>query len=191
MSEYCPVTGSKLDSNGQHMDQWKTSWLDGDRTIRPKLYRVWSKMKERCLNPNHKSYKYYGGRGISICSEWLEFPPFRQWMLAQEYDGTLELDRIDNDQGYFPDNCQLATHTDQVQNRRLPNRHKTGKRYGRRGFTAEDIYKIRESRLTNTALANIYDVHDATIGKIKKRTSWKHLPERPSVPDRLAENDDG
>ena len=44
-----------------------------------RLYRIWQAMKSRCLNPNTANYKYYGGRGINVCDEWMEFAPFAEW----------------------------------------------------------------------------------------------------------------
>lgn len=85
------------------------------------LYRKWIDMKSRCLNPNHENYKHYGARGITICDEWLGehgFENFREWALLNGYKEELSIDRIENDKGYFPENCRWATKRIQNINRR-------------------------------------------------------------------------
>ena len=89
-----------------------------------RLYGVWAGIKERCNNPNSKFYPLYGGRGITICNEWNnDYAMFRKWALETGYDdaaphGKCTLDRINNDLGYFPENCRWATSMTQCNNRR-------------------------------------------------------------------------
>lgn len=83
-----------------------------------KLYRVWKGMKERCGDPKHKSWDYYGGRGITVCSEWLDFKVFAAWAIENGYSEGVKLDRKENYGSYSPDNCRFTTHEENCSNRR-------------------------------------------------------------------------
>lgn len=78
-----------------------------------RLHCVWANMKNRCFNPNYSEYKDYGGRGITVCDEWLEYDGFRKWAFENGYDenakrGKCTLDRIDIDGNYCPENCRFV-----------------------------------------------------------------------------------
>ena len=81
------------------------------------LYKTWIGMKERCTKKYHKYYDKYGGRGITVCDEWMNsFPAFLRDM-GEKPDPNHSLDRIDNSRGYSPDNCRWADRLTQQQNR--------------------------------------------------------------------------
>ena len=90
----------------------------GSRTNRPRIYSIWCAMKNRCYRPVHKEFSRYGGRGITVCEEWKEdFLSFKRWADASGYSDDLEIDRIDNDKGYSPQNCQWVTRKENSNNR--------------------------------------------------------------------------
>ena len=79
-------------------------------------YRTWGGMVQRCTNPKTPEWKYYGGRGVTVCERWLKFENFLADM-GERPEG-LTLDRRKNDGGYSKDNCRWSTHSEQMQNTR-------------------------------------------------------------------------
>lgn len=109
------------------------------------LYCTWDSMKQRCTNPNNASYGDYGGRGITVCDEWVSFEGFLKDMQESWREG-LEIDRTDNNGNYCKENCRWVTHKENMKNRRVV------KLYD--GFTLEELcknhrmnYKTVESRV--------------------------------------------
>lgn len=74
------------------------------------LYSIWSNMKTRVFNPKTHNYSNYGGKGITICREWVnDFKCFYEWCMSNGYKPGLTLDRKDSCVGYNPDNCRWTS----------------------------------------------------------------------------------
>lgn len=72
-----------------------------------RIENIYNKIKQRCYEENNKDYKWYGGKGIKICDEWLNDPKlFEEWSLQNGYTDELTIDRINEDKNYSPDNCR-------------------------------------------------------------------------------------
>lgn len=84
-----------------------------------RIHDEWRSMKRRCYNKRQADYHSYGGRGITICDEWLnDFQAFYDWAMANGYADNLTIDRKDVNKGYSPDNCRWVTQKVQQNNRR-------------------------------------------------------------------------
>lgn len=84
-----------------------------------KLYGVWCTMRNRCYNKNTKSYVDYGAKGVRVCDEWnTRYEFFRDWSLANGYKEGLEIDRIDYEGDYTPENCRWVTRKVNANNKR-------------------------------------------------------------------------
>jgi len=130
-----------------------------------KLYSVWNMMNQRCFNYKNKRYKDYGDRGITVCDEWLDFTPFRDWSLNNGYAEGLQINRINNDGNYEPNNCNWVTN---VENRR--NREDVK-------LTMKIVNEIRglykTGNYTQKELAKKYDVSRREINFIINNKHWK------------------
>lgn len=82
-----------------------------------RLYRIWTSLVYRCTKPNNKQYKNYGGRGIAVCEEWLDFNRFCEDVSEGSKSG-LHLDRINNDKGYSKENCRWTSPKTNHRNKR-------------------------------------------------------------------------
>lgn len=128
------------------------------------LYPVWANIKYRCLNENSSAYKNYGGRGITICDDWKnDFKAFYDWGVAHGYQKGLQIDRIDNDGNYEPNNCRFVDCATNIRNQRGTK------------LTIDQSKDIRyalSQGLTCSSLAKLYRIGEERIRLIKLNRAW-------------------
>jgi len=118
-----------------------------------RLFNIWSGMISRCTNPKSDSWKHYGGRGITVCQEWLkDYASFKRWAESSGYAPDLTIDRIDVDLGYSPENCRWATKHEQAANKRNNLRTSDGRLAipvaVQSGVSAAQFFRRRRSGMT-------------------------------------------
>lgn len=94
------------------------NWVHGACARNERLYSVWSTMMHRCYDEKRLKYPSYGGRGISVCEEWHNPNSFIDWAECNGYKNGLQLDRVDNNAGYSPDNCRFVSPKENSRNKR-------------------------------------------------------------------------
>ncbi len=132
-----------------------------------RLYRIYVGMKQRCYKVSEPCYKYYGGRGIKICNEWLQdFMSFYNWAIANGYKENLTIDRIDVNGNYEPNNCRWATRKEQMNNMRT-NRLLTYKGITKNISEWAKEYKIPYDVLQNRITKHGWSIERALTQPVK------------------------
>ena len=127
-----------------------------------KTYNIWFQMLDRCTNQENKSFKGYGGRGITACERWHDFESFYADM-GDKPEG-MSLERTDNDGPYSPENVRWATRAEQQRNTR------------RTKLSIDDARAIRAKRASGMLMKDIaaeYGVADAYISQIVNHKIWR------------------
>ena len=141
-------------------------------------------MMERCTNPNCVGYKRYGARGITVCQEWIDSPQaFVDWALANGFSPELQIDRIDNDKGYSPDNCRWVTARENIRNR--SNSVITPKIAGQAKF----LYQVEE--ITIKDIADYFGINKSTMANVltPNETKWADIePIAIDIPEVIMKN---
>lgn len=135
-----------------------------------KLYKVYTSMKHRCYSSKHTHYKDYGGRGITICDEWLnDFLKFEEWAYKNGYCDGLTIDRIDVNSSYSPSNCRFISMCEQSQNRRsnILNKELVSKIRYYRDIEHKKICEICE-------ILNLKE-HYATVQSVYNNKTWTNV----------------
>lgn len=123
-------------------------------------------MKRRC-NGKCTNHQYYGDKGISYCIEWEDFDVFAEWAIKNGYQSGLEIDRIDGDKDYTPDNCRWVTHKMNSRNRKARCNNNTG------------IAGVQIRQLRNGGIS--YRVTITTDNGIKRLGTYKTIEEAAAV----------
>lgn len=158
------VSGSNL-RNGHTKSCLKCGYESTKKAItkhgqsHTKLFYVWHSMKNRCENPKHKSYEDYGAKGISVCEEWHDSTKFFKWALRNGYEEGLEIDRINVNGNYEPNNCRWVNRTQNANNK---SNNKLIEHEGQTKTLAEwsRVYEVNYKNLSRLLLKG-YSLDDA------------------------------
>lgn len=129
-----------------------------------RIYSCWKNMRKRCLKPHDKDYPRYGGRGITICGEWVEnYWNFQEWALSSGYDSNLTIERKDNDKGYSPSNCHWVNMAAQARNKSNVTLNFA---------KAEEIRELDKLGVSTKTIAEKYNISPKTVRSIVKYLYW-------------------
>ena len=132
------------------------------------LYLVWRGIKARCYYPSQPHYKWYGGRGITMCDSWkTDYMAFESWCFSNGYRGGLDLDRIDNSGPYSPENCQFVTCSQNV------------RKSASAKLNPSKVVAIREMQRTGLSttkeIAELFNVTPSWIRQIVRGKKWSDV----------------
>ena len=146
----------------------KSNAIHGDSNSNAEYYNLWStwrNMRDRCNRSTNQDYQYYGGKGILVCNEWNDYLEFKKWSILNDYtlNGNLQIDRIDGNKDYSPDNCRWVDAKTNQRNRDciILNEEK-----------ANEIRTLIYSGLDDIEISKMYKVHKDTIRDIRTGRTW-------------------
>lgn len=154
----------RIYTSGQANPSFKTGLAT--KGPRSSLYNSWCNMKARCLSPKNPKYHRYGGRGVTICPDWLDIRNFRAWALANGWRQGLQIDRINNDGDYSPSNCRWVTASENAR------RKSTTK------LIPQNICDIRLMILegkSDVQIAKCFSVTPGNIYHVRQRYTHRHV----------------
>mgnify|MGYP003609392655 CR=1 FL=1 len=122
-------------------------------------YNSWRSMVQRCTNPNHTHYERYKDL---LCEDWLDFNNFLQDM-GERLEGT-SLDRINNDKGYYKENCRWATAEQQVRNRSNSVMNQS---------IASEILNLYNKGLRTTEISNLLNISKNNVSNVIHKGYWR------------------
>lgn len=161
----CHITSGSTKSCGCIIKINKTDRITEHGNSRHPLYRIWYLMKYRCFNEKSSSYKYYGGRGITVCDKWSEdYFAFSSWAINNGWKKGLEIDRKNVNGNYEPGNCRFVTRTENMRNIR------------NNTLSVSKVLAIRTLYLAKThtqaELCDLFNIHSSRISSIINNKIW-------------------
>ena len=146
----------------------KSNAIHGDSNSNAEYYNLWStwrNMRDRCNRKSNQDYKYYGGKGIIVKDIWIDYLEFKKWSILNSYEPNknLQIDRIDSNKNYSPDNCRWVDAKTNQRNRDciILNEEK-----------ANEIRTLIYSGLDDIEISKMYKVHKDTIRDIRTGRTW-------------------
>lgn len=137
------------------------------------LYQCYHDMRDRCANPKNRSWKYYGGKGVTVCLEWLgSYRVFYDWAIGAGYKPGLSIDRINGDGRYSPENCRWITRGENF------SRAIRGEKHHSARLDESAVMRIRkllDNGVPQATIARLHEVSRSTINHIAMGRTWRHV----------------
>lgn len=135
------------------------------------VYYMWLSMKRRCYDKKDAGYKNYGARGVTVCEEWKDAATFFCWAIENGYQVGKTLDRIDNNKGYYPDNCRFVSRSVNQKNRRVTIRYDVN---GENRTISEwaAILDTTVTKINYHMLVKKRDISDIVNNKFPSKKQW-------------------
>ncbi len=157
-----------------------------------RLHEAWRNMKKRCYDPRTHKYEYYGGKGVTVCSEWKhDKHKFVKWALDNNYQNNLTLNRINGFCNYSPQNCEWITWEENNQRRKMTKKASYNKCYEK--YKLRDAKKEQKQQQLKKNLDSLYWQQKYTIQEIAEHlgvsylTIWRWM-EKCEIPRRHGYN---
>ena len=163
----CHLRSGEIKSCGCLISESTTKRFTTHGLRKKRIYKIWVDMRTRCNNENSKSYYTYGNRGIKVCYSWnSSFENFYNDM-KKGYNNSLTIERIDNDKGYFKENCRWATNTEQARNKN-------------NNTLNEEIVKViryyfNKKRYGVSRIASAINICRSNVYHVVKNNTWKNI----------------
>lgn len=149
--------------------------IPGQPVSKTPEYKAWISMKRRCFEPRYKGFQYWGGRGITVCEEWIaDFFAFLAHIGAIPSPERCTVDRIDNDGHYEPGNVRWATKKEQQRNKARAHRLEYNGRTQTLAEWAEEL-----GMPYNTLFGRIFHKKWTVEQAISLPVTWGSGPNRP------------
>lgn len=170
--DYCKKEVEKRFDHGNNSRscgcvKWKftSASLSSHGLSHTKLYAIWNRIKQCCTNPKYKDFELYGKRGIRVCHEWLsDVKTFIKWAKKNGYKEGLQINRINNDGNYDPNNCNFITPAQNARNRR------------NNILDEEIVVQLRafyeDKKCTYQEVANAFNVSKSTVYGVLNYNIW-------------------
>jgi hypothetical protein len=128
-------------------------------------YGSWRAMRRRCNDKKCKDYPRWGARGIKVCDAWLGDKGFANFIndMGPRPSKKFSLDRLDNEKGYFKENCRWATASEQVKNQRKPSAIPS-----RRAMDWALVVELRDAGFLGIEIASLFDVTPTAVCRVLK-----------------------
>jgi hypothetical protein len=157
------VTGSKSCARCS-LENKPSKYSEEEKNLRKKIKGIHAGMRQRCNDINCKDYKNYGGRGIKLSGDFLSPEFFYQWAITSGYtiEPKVEIDRIDNSLGYYPENCRWVSKAENCRNMRN----------NVLNWDMVNLIRGEYLNMSSNQISELLEVSVDTINNVRRSQTW-------------------